>query len=83
VIYSHKNGQPPAGAKVGLCRTVVLRERKFPRTKGPGNESSWNFRSWGTKVLHRDLLFLGTKGLVYEKSVIPQLVPGIYMCPMV
>jgi len=39
-------------------------------TKGPGNESSWNFRSWGTKVLHRDLSSLGTKGLGYEKSVI-------------
>ena len=51
-------------------RTFVLRERKFPGTKGPGNESSWNFHSWGTKVLHRDLSFLGTKGLGYEKSVI-------------
>ena len=47
------------------------RERMFPGTNGPGNESSWNFPSWGTKVLHRDLLFLGTKGLRYEKSVIP------------
>jgi len=35
------------------------RERKFL-----GNER-------GTKVLHRDLSFLGTKGLAYEKSVIP------------
>jgi len=41
------------------------RERKGPRTKDPGN-----FRSWGTKVLHRDLSFLGTNGLGYEKSVI-------------
>ena len=46
------------------------RERKFSRTKGSGNESSGNFRSWLTKVLHRDLSFLGTKGLGYEKSVI-------------
>ena len=44
---------------------------KFLVTKGPGNESSWNFRSWGTKVLHSDLSFLWTKGLGYEKSVIP------------
>jgi len=54
------------------------RERKFqgPGTKGSGNKSSGNkssgnCRSWGTKVLNRDLSFLGTKGLGYEKSVIP------------
>jgi len=53
-----------------------------PRTKEPGNESSTEFRNQrsrgrkfsgtfvGTKVLHRDLSFLGTKGLGYEKSVI-------------
>jgi len=41
------------------------RERKFKGTKVP-----WNFCSLGTKVLHRDLSFLGTKGLGYEKSVI-------------
>ena len=35
-------------------------------TKVPVNE-----RSLGTKVLHRDFSFLGTKGLGYEKSVIP------------
>jgi len=43
--------------------------------KVPGNDSSrelsFNFRSWGTEVLHRDLSFLGTKGLGYEKSVVP------------
>jgi len=50
--------------------TFVPRERKFPGTKGPRNESSRNFRSLGTKVLHRDFSFLGTKGLGYEKSVI-------------
>jgi len=66
--------------------TFVLREQMFPRmkvpgnfrsprTKVPGNERSrerkfLNFRSWGTKVLHRDLSFLGTKGLGYEKTVI-------------
>ena len=66
--------------------TFVLRERKFWRTKGPGNFRSprtkvpgnerfqeqkfLELRSWGTKVLHRDLSFLGTKGLGYEKSVI-------------
>ena len=50
--------------------TFVPRERKFPGTKGPSNESSRNFRSLGTKVLHRDFSFLGTKGLGYEKSVI-------------
>ena len=65
------------------------RERKFPGTKSLGNESSrelpgtkvnessWNFRSWGTKVLHRDLSFLGTKGLGYEKSVIPLRRPNV------
>jgi len=31
----------------------------------PGNE-----KSPGTKLLHRDLSFLGTKSLGYEKSVI-------------
>jgi len=50
--------------------TFVPRERKFMGTKGPRNESSRNFRSLGTKVLHRDFSFLGTKGLGYEKSVI-------------
>jgi len=43
------------------------RERKVPGRKVPG---TWNFRSPGTKVHHRDLSFLGTKGLGYEKSVI-------------
>ena len=42
-----------------------MRERKGPGTKVPGS-----FRSLGMKVLHRDLSFLGTKGLGYEKSVI-------------
>jgi len=37
------------------------RERKVPKLSSPGNER---------KVLHRDLSFLGTKGLGYEKSVI-------------
>jgi len=62
--------------------TSVLRERKFWRTKGPGNESSRELlfpenessreqKVPGTKVeLHRDLSFLGTRGLGYEKSVI-------------
>jgi len=48
--------------------TFAPRERKVPGTKVPGN-----FRSWGPKVLHRDLSFLGTKGLGYEKSVIRKL----------
>jgi len=44
-------------------------------TKVPGyersrNESSGERKGPGTKVLHRDLSFLGTKGLGYEKSVI-------------
>jgi len=43
-------------------------------TKVPGNESSL----WRTKVLHRDLSFLGTKGLGYEKSVIPQQLLSSY-----
>jgi len=50
--------------------TKVPGNFRSPRTKVPGNESSWNFRSWGMKVLHRDLSFVGTKGLGYEKSVI-------------
>jgi len=61
--------------------TFVPRERKVPGTKVPwnfpGNKSSLP----GTKVpwrlelsfLHRDLSFLGTKGLGYERSVIPAL----------
>ena len=44
--------------------------------KGPGTKVPWHFRSSGTKVLHRDLSFLGTKGLGYEKSVIPAACPG-------
>jgi len=54
-------------------------ERKFLRTKGPGNESSQEFsfpgnessrerKVSGTKVPHRDYSFLGTKGLGHEKS---------------
>ena len=45
-------------------------------TKVPPNERSlgrkvpWNFLSPGTKVLHRNLSFLGTKGLGYKESVI-------------
>jgi len=27
VIYSHKNSQPPAGAKVGLCRITGISPR--------------------------------------------------------
>jgi len=50
--------------------TFVTGERKFPGTKGHRNKSSRNFRSLGTKVLHRDFSFLGMKGLGYEKSVI-------------
>jgi len=59
--------------------TFVPRERNFPRTKGPGNERSreLSFRGnessrerkvSGTKVLHMDYSFLGTKGLGHEKS---------------
>jgi len=29
VIYSHKNSQPPAGAKVGLCRQFYRRPRSM------------------------------------------------------
>jgi len=54
-------------------------ERNFPRMKGPGNESSIEVsfsgnessrerKVSGTKVPHRDYLFLGTKGLGHEKS---------------
>ena len=56
--------------------TFVPRERKFPRTKRPGKERSWERKFLelsflgNDKVLHRDLSFLGTKGLGYEKSVI-------------
>jgi len=53
--------------------------RKFPRTKGPGNESSRELsfpgnessqerKVSGTKVPHRDYSFLGTKCLGHEKS---------------
>ena len=52
------------------------RERKYESSRKlsfPENESSGERKVPGTKmkVLHRDLLFLGTKGLGYEKSVIP------------
>jgi len=40
--------------------TFGPRERKFPGTKSPGN--------LGNESSHRDLSFLGTKGLGYEKS---------------
>jgi len=55
--------------------TFVPRERKVPGKKVPGTFVPGEKR----KVLHRHLLFLGTKGLVYEKSVIPviQLQLGI------
>ena len=49
-----------SGTKVP--RNEKSKERKFPRTKGPGNESA--------REQNRDLLFLGTKGLGHEKSVI-------------
>jgi len=52
-------------------------ERKGPGTKVPGN-----FRSWGMKVLHRDLSFLGTKGLGYEKSVIRQRQSQLQLRPI-
>ena len=39
--------------------------------KGPGNESSQERKVFGTNVLHRNYLFLGTKSLGYKKSVIP------------
>ena len=61
-----------------------FRERKFPRTKGPGNESSRELsfpgnessrerKVSGTKVPHRDYSFLGTKGLGHEKFRYPEM----------
>jgi len=41
-------------------------------TKGP--------RVPGTKVFHSDLSFLGTKGLGYEKSVIPTKTRCVLSC---
>ena len=46
-------------------------ERKGPGTKVLGNESSRERKVSGTKVPHRDYSFLGTKGLVHEKSRCP------------
>jgi len=59
--------------------TFVPLEQKFPRTKGPGNESSRELsvpgnessgerKLSGTKVPNRDCSFLGMKGLGHEKS---------------
>jgi len=43
-------------------------EREFQELSFPGNESSRERKVSGTKVPHRDYLFLGTKGLGHEKS---------------
>jgi len=47
----------------------------------PENESSRELKVPGTKVLDRDLSFLGTNGLGYEKSVIPKTAP-LYSAPL-
>ena len=47
----------------------------------PWNESSRELKVPGTKVLDRDLSFLGTNGLGYEKSVIPKTAP-LYSAPL-
>jgi len=46
---------------------TINMDRKFGAFPGNGNERS---RERGTKALHRELWFLGTKALGYEKSVI-------------
>ena len=69
----------PIKHKVAWAEANLHTRWKFPRTKGPGNESSRELsfpgnessrerKVSGTKVPHRDYSFLGTKGLGHEKS---------------
>jgi len=59
-------GNDPRTKGHGNESSSIPREQKFRGTKVSRELS--NFHSSGTKVLHRDLSFLGTKGIGTKKS---------------